>query len=282
VLAIALVSVFVFGGGPPGSTSGRSSFGRPAKLQALIRDVIWNELQAREHPRYNYEDRLTEETPDSSRTSLQIQTQQGLVTRLIGVNGKAPSEKQCRGSLDLLNRIAADPALQESRLRSQRSETRRLEMLFAEMPAAFLFQYEGTERTTGWLRIRYWPNPAFHSSNRVAGVLLGLQGTMWIDPSSKRIARIQGSLNKAVTFGWGIIARLQRGGNFVLEQSRLPDGTWHEKLLFVNFTGSILVFKRLNVNLKQTLSAYKQVTGNLTLAHAVDMLRRVPVHCTQP
>ncbi|HTV54174.1 MAG TPA: hypothetical protein VMI06_04585, partial [Terriglobia bacterium] len=197
------------------------------------------------------------------------------------VNGRPPTEKQCRGNLDLLNRIVANPVLQESRLKSQQSDMRRRETLFIEMPRAFLFHYEGTEKTTGWFRIKYWPNPAFHPNSRAAGVLMGLQGTMWVDPSSKRIVRIQGTLNKAVTFGWGILARLQRGGRFVMEQSRLPDGAWHERLLFVRFTGTILIFKRLNVNLKQTFTAYREMPDNLTIAQAVDILKRVPVHCTQ-
>jgi hypothetical protein len=281
-LITVLVSLFLLSGLPSAFPSGLVSLDKPANLQALMRNVAWNELQARKHPAYSYEDRLQQVTPGGSRTTLQIQTRQGLVSRLIEVNGKPPTEKQCRSNLDLLNRIAASPALQNSRLRSQQSEMRRIETLFAEMPQAFLFGYEGKEKTTGLIRIRYWPNPAFHPHSRVGGVLLGLQGTLWVDPSSQRIARIQGSLNKAVTFGWGILARLDRGGRFVLEQSRIPDGTWYESLLSVRFTGTILIFKRLNANVKQIFSSYKPLAPGLTVAQAVDILERVPAHCTRP
>jgi hypothetical protein len=248
-------------------------------VQALVRDAAWNELQAREHPAHNYEMVVRLKSPNSSRTNLQIQTRQGSVSRLIKFDGKPPSEKQCRSSLALLDRIAASSVLQQTRFRSQRSDMRRREQLFADMPSAFHFQYEGTEPKTGWIRIRYWPNPDFHTRSRVAGVLVGLQGTMWIDPTSKRIARIQGSLNKGVTFGWGILARLYRGGKFVMEQSRIPDGTWEETLLFVQFKGTILLFKKLDVNLTQSVSSYKDMPDNLTLGQAVDILKRFPVRC---
>jgi hypothetical protein len=279
-LAIALVSIVFSTGIATAFATGPQPFDKPAKLDALMRNVAWNELQARKHPAYGYEDRLKQEMPANTRTSLQIQTQQGLVSRLIDVDGKPPTEKECRGNLALLNRIAGSSALQESRLRSQQTDLRRRATLFAEMPAAFRFQYEGTEKDTGLLRIRYWPSPDFHPHSRVGGVLLGLQGTMWVDPSSQRIARIQGSLNKAVTFGWGILARLDRGGRFVMEQSRLPNGTWYESLLSVKFTGSILIFKRLSVNVTQIFSSYKPLSSDLTVAQAVGILKRFPVQCT--
>jgi hypothetical protein len=282
MLAIAAVSLIFFAGVPSALPSSSASLERPASLQAFMRDVAWNELQAQKHPGYSYEDRLKQQTPDGSQKSLQIQTQQGLVSRLVDVDGKPPTEKQCRSNLDLLSRIAANPALQESRLRSQQSDMRRRETLFGEMPTAFLFHYEGTEKTTGLVRIRYSPNPAFHPRNRVDGILMGLQGTMWVDPSGKRIARIQGTLNKSVTFGWGILARLEQGGRFVMEQSRLPDGTWRESLLSVKFTGTILIFKRLDVNITRTFSSYKQMADGLTIEQAADMLKRLPVHCTRP
>jgi hypothetical protein len=247
-----------------------------------MRDVAWNELHARQYPVHYYEVHLTEEEPSSSETTLQIQTRQGMVSRLIDLDGKPPSQKECRNNLDSLARIAASPSLRQTRLRSQQSELSRREQLFGAMPAAFLFQYEGIEKSTGWYRIRFWPNPAFHPRSRVGGVLLGLEGTLWVDPSSKRFARIEGRLDKDVTFGWGILARLDRGGQFTLTQSRIKDGTWQEDTLFVNFRGTILFLKRLDVNVKETFSSYEEVASGLTVAQAVDMLKRVPVHCTGP
>jgi hypothetical protein len=281
-MALLTGSIFLLGHVHPAFPSRPPVSNGHPDIQALVRDTAWNELQARRHPAHYYERLLKETTPDSSRTHLQIQTPQGSVSRLIEVDGKPPTEKQCRNNFALLDRIAASSVLQETRLTSQRSEMRRREQLFTDMPAAFLFQYEGTEGKTGWIRIRYRPNPDFHIRNRVAGVLVGLQGTMWIDPSSKRIARIQGSLNKDVTFGWGILARLYRGGRFMLEQSRLPDGNWQETLLFVEFKGSILLFKKLDVNVTQTISSYKDMANNLTIEQAVGILEHVSVHCTAP
>jgi hypothetical protein len=279
---IALLSVYFLAGLPSSFASSRVSSSRPPNLKSLMRDVAWNELRARKDPAHYYENLLKEQTPNGSRTSLQIQTRQGLVSRLIGVNGKPPTQKQCRNNLASLDRIAASPALQQSRLRSQRADMGRRERLFADMPAAFIFQYEGTEKSTGWFRIRYWPNPDFHPHNRVGGVLLGLQGTLWVDPVTKRLARIQGRLNKNVTFGWGILARLDRGGRFVLQQSKIKNGTWQVTTLFVNFQGTILLFKRLNVNMRETFSSYKEMPDSLTVARAVGILKRVPVHCTGP
>lgn len=245
-------------------------------VKSLMRSVAYNELHARRHPAHLYQSVVNQQTPEGSRMSLQIVTYQGAVSRLLKVNGKAPTRKQCDSNLVLLSRIAASPRLQQSRLKSQQSEMRRREQLFESMPTAFLFKYDGTEKSTGFLRISYRPNPQFRPPNRAAGVLAGLEGILWVDPSSQRLARIQGRLNKDVSFGWGILARLYRGGQFVLEQNKLKDGTWQVHSLFVRFQGTILLLKKLNVDMKQTFSSYKEVPEGITLDQAVERLKGVP------
>ncbi len=251
----------------------------PTEVQQLMRNVAWNELQARKHPGHYYEYHFSEETPQGSQTFLQIETGQGMVERLMEVNGRPPSERQCHKSLDSLRRVASQPQLQQSQLRSQQEDLARRAQLFAAMPDAFIFRAEGVEKGTGWLRIAYSPNPQFRPRGRVGGVLVGLQGTLWVDRSAQRLVRIQGRLVRDVTFGWGFLARLDRGGEFVLIQSRLPDGAWHEKVLRVNFQGSILLVKKLDVDMKDTFYGFKDVPDRLTLLEAIHTLESAPVKC---
>ncbi|MGH9434804.1 MAG: hypothetical protein ACRD06_02255 [Terriglobia bacterium] len=244
--------------------------------------MVYNQLQGMRRPAHRYQYTHREITPHSSQTTVEIQTQQGMVARLTQVDGHPPTQKECRKNRVRLARIASSPRLARQRLKSQQTDLERREELFEAMPQAVLFRYDGTEPGTGWIRLKYRPNPAFRPRRRVGGVLQGLAGTLWVDPSSQHLVRIDGKLVRTVSFGWGVLAKLYPGGHFIMQQKRLPDGAWQLTSLDVSFQGVILLFKRLNVNLKELYGAFEETPENLTLAQAVERLDRIPVACGKP
>ena len=66
--------------------------------------------------------------------------------------------------------------------------------------------------------------------------LSGMQGVVVIDPEASRIARIDGTLFKEVSFGWGILGHLDKGGHFLVEQRDVGDGSWDISRMSLNFT----------------------------------------------
>ncbi|MGH9342765.1 MAG: hypothetical protein ACRD19_03260 [Terriglobia bacterium] len=253
---------------------------RPAvDVQKLIRNAAWNQIASMKNHARAYKYVHQEVTSGSKETTLEVETPAGMVSRLIEVDGHPPSEKRCRRNLDRLDRIASSPRLQRSRLKDQQSETSRREQLFQAIPEAFIFTYAGTDKSTGWVEVNYRPNPAFHPRNRVGGVLTGLAGVMWVDPSSEHLVKIDGRVVNPVTFGWGILAKLYPGGRYQMEQQRLPDGGWKLAKLEVHLHGTMLVIKKLNVNMTEIYKSYQDVGSRLTLPAAVEMLKRVRVKC---
>ncbi len=244
-----------------------------------MRDVAWNEMQAQLRPEHYYEYLLTEQTPSGEHKTLQIGSPQGTVGLLLFVNGRPPSEKQCHHSRNLLRQIASNKNLQETRLRNQRADEARRAQLFSAMPHAFLYEYSGVEKGTGWLRLRFRPNPNFRPRTRVGGVLPGLQGELWVDPATKRLARIEGRLIHNVTFGWGILARIHSGGRFLLEQARAPDGSWQVACLSVNLEVRVLLFKKLDVDMTNSYASYKPMPESITLNEAISDLEQRETVC---
>lgn len=251
----------------------------PVNVQKLIQDAAWNQIQSMQNHARDYQYVHEEITDGNSVTTLEVDTREGTVERTTQINGHPPSEKQCRRNLSHLNRIAYSPRLQRSRLKDQQTEMARREQLFRALPEAFLFNYLGTEKGTGWVELAYKPNPAFHPSNRVGAVLGGLAGVMWIDPSNQHIVKIEGRVVKPVTFGWGILAKLFPGGRYEMQQTRLPDGDWKLAKLDVHLHGTMLIVKKLNVNLTEIYRSYRAVGRNLTLPAAVELLSRARVDC---
>ncbi|MGH9404606.1 MAG: hypothetical protein ACRD3D_02080 [Terriglobia bacterium] len=250
-----------------------------AEIQKLMHDAAWNQVHSMDDHTHRYQYVHVDVEPKNTRTTLEISTRQGIAARLIELNGKPPSRSECRHDLAQLERLASSPRLRRSHLRSQESEMSRREELFRVLAEAFSFQYAGTDRETGWIRVRYRPNRSFRPRTRADAVLTGLAGTMWVDGSSRRIMKIEGHVIAPVSFGWGILAKIYPGGQYFMEQARLPTGDWRVATLQVNLRGTIMLFKKLSVNMKEIYKSYREVPADLTLAAAVHQLAQEPAGC---
>lgn len=283
VLAPALALIWL--GLPSSVASARelTSGGRPApapvNVEMLVRNAVYNQLHDMRHPGRRYQYTHEEISSGSSTTTVEIQTAHGIVARLVRVNGHPPTEAECSKNRQQLERIISSPRFARQRLKNQQSDLERKEQLFEALPDAVLFSYAGTEEGSGAIKLNYRPNPAFRPRLRVGGVLQGLAGTMWVDPSSQQILKIDGHLVKTVSFGWGILAKLYPGGRFTMANTRLPNGAWQLAELDVSFQGVILFFKKLNVNMKEIYTSFEAVPENMTLGQAVERLSRIPVGC---
>jgi hypothetical protein len=100
-----------------------------------------------------------------------------------------------------------------------------------------------------------------------------MQGFLLIDPVANRIARIDGTLFRDVSFGWGIIGRLDKGGHFVVRQADIGDGSWDLTGMNLKITGKILLFKGISMISEETFSEFHSVPQDLTFAKGVDLLK---------
>jgi len=95
-----------------------------------------------------------------------------------------------------------------------------------------------------------------------------------VDTTDNHIASIDGTLFKAVGFGWGILGHLDRGGRFIVHQQEVGDNFWEISSMTLNFTGKILLFKSLNISSTEVFSGFKQVPADLTFAHGLEVLKK--------
>jgi hypothetical protein len=102
-----------------------------------------------------------------------------------------------------------------------------------------------------------------------------MQGELFIDTETKRLARIDGTLFQEVTFGWGILGHLNKGGHFRVQQADLGlgDGAWGITQITLNLTGKVLMFKHLSIVSDEVLSDFHQLPAKLTFAQGVEMLK---------
>jgi len=220
---------------------------------------------------YRYLRRL--ETPGKVRVLETIETPQGTVSRLLSLNGQPVSSQENQKIEQFFDKLLQDTGLQRQRLKAQRQEEERVKRLIAALPDAFLYDLEGTEKDSGYLRLKFRPNPQFDPPSREARIYQGMTGMLWIEPRGERMAKIEGRLFKDVEFGWGILGKLHQGGYLLMEQGQAADGSWQTKAVKLQISGRIFFFKTFVLDQRQSVYDFQKIPP-LTLAQAVERLRQ--------
>ena len=249
----------------------------------LVRTTVANEVAAANHPDLHHMFRSRRQTPKGSQTRIYIETNQALAAMLIAINDKPLTAEQQQGEENHLAWLVNNPEqLRKKAAREKEDEDRSLRIVKA-LPDAFSYEYAGTEECAPGLgkggdqlvKLRFKPNPAYTPPSRVEQVLRGMQGELLIDKELRRLARIDGTLFQEVTFGWGILGHLDKGGRFRVQQADLGlgDGAWGITEMHLNMTGKILMFKGLNIVSDEVLSDFHLMPEKLTFAQGVQILK---------
>lgn len=243
--------------------------------QELVRKVIDRELAAEEKPR-QYIYRLRRETAEGSWTRDILDTRDGLVSRLIATNDRLATAQERAKDDRRLENLLAHPEEQRKRQQRQKQDAEQTRRLVRALPDAFLYDYDGTEAgPRGELvRLKLRRNPKFNPPSRETVIYKGMEGTMVVEPRDLRVVRIDASLVEDATLGWGLLARLNKGGRFILEQSLLPDGDWTTTSMTLDFTGKAFLFKTIRIKQKQSISDFRPAPAGLSLAEGIELLKK--------
>ena len=249
----------------------------------LVRKTVANEVAAANHPELHHMFRSRRQTPKGSQTHVYVETNQALAGMLVAIDDKPLTAEQQQAEDNHLEWLVNNPVqLRKKAAREKEDEDRSLRIVKA-LPDAFLYEYAGTEECVPGLgkagdhlvKLNFKPNPAYTPPSREEQVLRGMQGQLLIDKELVRLARIDGTLFQEVTFGWGILGHLDKGGHFRVQQADLGlgDGAWGITEMSLNMTGKILMFKGLSIVSDEVLSDFHLMPEKLTFAQGVQALK---------
>ena len=247
----------------------------------LVRETVAREVAAANATDVKHMFHSLRQTPKGSQTHIYVETNDAMAGMLIAVNGQPLSPQQEQAEKDHLAWLLNNPdQLHKKRAREKEDADRTLRIVKA-MPDAFRFEYAGSENAEPGLgkmgdslvRLKFTPNPSYSPPSHVEQVLVGMQGTILIDANARRIARIDGVLFRDVTFGWGILGHLDKGGHFRVQQADIGDGAWEITLMSLKMTGKILIFKSISMVYDESFSDFSRVPSNLSFARGVDLLK---------
>jgi hypothetical protein len=282
-LAVSLLALSVgIGAGSLRAGTPANPLDKSASPIELVRATVANEVAASDDSnsiKHMFSDHKT--TPQGSQTRIFVETRQAVAGITVAYNDEPLTPEQLQAEEGRLAGISDNPDQLARRQRQQKEDADRTLRIVKALPEAFLYAYDGTETGTATLgktgnpllRLKFLPNPDYHPPSHVEDVLIGMQGVLLIDPGARRIARIDGTLSKEVSFGWGILGHLDKGGHFLVEQRDVGDDSWEVSRMTLNFAGRILLFKSLSIRSDEVFSDFRRVPNDTTFAQGVEMLK---------
>src|SRR5882672_1137261 len=282
LMAAALLPAGTSPGGrlPPAAQSSPDQF--PATPSAdLVAKCIQHELDHTADPT-KYMFLMRRKTTHVLETKLMVQTNEAIAGRVLSYNDQPMTDEGRKNEDARVDRFVKNPDELRRKQREEHDNRERLNRVLRAMPDALLYEYDGFEPATAvlghkgddLLRVKFHPNPDYDPPTRVEQLLTGMAGTILLDPQRQRLARIDGTLQKDVAFGWGILGHLDKGGRILLEQGDLPDGNWVLTHFKMRFTGKVLFFKGLDVNTTETSWDFHRVSDDLIFAQGLVLLKK--------
>lgn len=210
-------------------------------------------------------------------TKKAVETTDGLITRMIALNGKPLTPDQERAQLDRLQQLQTRPDDLARHRKRERQDTERAIKLIKLIPNAFLWSYAPEQTLKGYpgpvVVLDFKPNPKFDVPMREAAVFRAMEGRAWIDPNSQHMIRLEAHLFRDVDFGWGLLARIYKGGTTVVEQADVGQQHWEPIYFELHINGKALLFKSLTFNIQLRTSDFKLLPSPPTLHEGIQLLR---------
>jgi len=254
----------------------------PLDSGALVRMAVQNEIKTVDSDTERFLFHGTKTTPKGSTTKIYVETREATAGLVVAYNGKPLTPDQRSAERSRVERFLNDPGeMKKKRSQEQENEQRTLRIVRA-IPDAFLFEYAGEEQASAGVgragdalvKLKFRPNPRYVPPSRVEQVLTGMEGFVLVDAARYRLASIDGTLFKDVSFGWGLLGHLDRGGHFLIQQQLIADDRWDISRMSLDFTGKILLVKTLVISSTEIFSGFKKVPPDLTFAQALEWLKK--------
>jgi len=244
--------------------------GKPGlEANDLLRQAVANENAVATGEYFAWMDRV--QKPRGSVTKLMVNTPQGILSRTVEIDDRPLTGDERQQDDERDNRLLDAEKMRE-KTKKQQEDQQHIERLLLALPDAFHCDYSPAGHEDRSLLLECSPNPNFSPTNYESQVLQGMKAEIQIDRDDKRISKITATLFKDVTFGWGFLARLSRGGRIEIGQSKVTGKHWGITHMQLDFDGRLIVIKPLHIEETESSWNYRPVPG-MTVAQALEFLR---------
>jgi hypothetical protein len=245
---------------------------RAQDAKLLVTTAVNVELAAdrNDHSAFQYYDH--DVTPDHDTLFYIVETPQGNLKKKIEDHGHPLTPQERKADDQRIQSLLNDPAAQQ-RMRSNSShDDNEAEQMLRLLPNAYIWTIAGEQGNT--VTLSFKPDPNFSPSGFEAKVLSAMGGQITVVKPEMRIGSIKGTLLDDVTFGWGILGRLRKGGSFDVVRKQIVPGHWQMVTSFVHINGHALFFKTIGSDEDETRTEFKPSHAQ-TLQQAGEILKEI-------
>lgn len=241
---------------------------QPEALQA-VRSAMRSELEANQtdHSIWTYRDH--DKTPDADGTYLTIETRQGTLRRLIELNGQPLSPSAAAAETQRIQNYVHDAAAQAKARKNGAHDDEQASELLKMLPDAFV--WTKVSETPEFITLKFQPNPGFSPPNMEARVMGAMGGEMVIARNGNRIRTLRGQLTYNILIGFGVLAKMYKGGTFDVERRLVGEGHWQITETHVHIGGHALLFHTIGQQEDEVKTDWKP-SGDDTLEAAARTL----------
>lgn len=239
--------------------------------QDLVKQVVYNELQANQNDHTHWMYRDSDTVPAKSTVKLVVETPDGTVSKLILLNGHPLTAQQQAQDDARMQSVLTDPSVVAKQRKNSAHDDQQSISLMKMLPNAFLWTYAG--ESNGEITLDFKPNPAFQPPTFASRVFAAMAGQAVVDAAQKRVKVLSGTLIQTVEFGWGIFGKMDKGGKFRIVRSQVAPGIWEITETHVHIQGHMLIFKSIDEQEDELTSHYKKAPSSMTLSEAIEKLK---------
>ena len=144
----------------------------------------------------------------------------------------------------------------------QRREGRRTSM--DDVVAMLTFTTDRREKLHGRdaIVVKFTPKPEASPETREGRIAKAFSGSAWVDEAAREVIRVEATAVDSISFGFGLIARLNKGTTVTLTREQIDGSIWLPTSIRFAGEGRALVFRRMNVDQRIEWSNYKKVLNS--------------------
>jgi hypothetical protein len=256
----------------PASTQNKLNPALPSDPNQFVRQAIYHSIEAEQNDHTHWRYRFHREDEKNNYDRDVVETGQGELARTLLLHGQPLNAEDRKHDEERMQKLMNSEDERAQRAKRVKEDGDKAQQMFKAIPDAFVFKYAGTE--DGMVKLTFSPKPNYDPPNRELKVFRSMNGSVLIDAEQQRLAGIDGQLFEDVTFGWGFLARLNKGGTFRVTQRQVAPGHWEIVGLDVRMTGHAVLFKNISFSQHEVKSEFRRMPDGLTMAQAYQLLEK--------
>ena len=108
--------------------------------------------------------------------------------------------------------------------------------------------------------VTFTPKPDAQPATREGRLAQAFTGTIWVDEATAEVTRVEATAIDSITYGYGLVARLNKGTVITLVRQHIDDDIWLPTSIRFQGEGRALLLRKLNIDFRIDWFDYRRLS----------------------